>query len=263
MSHSTRRTAMAIDVRSDSPTADASRRSRSLVLRRTPNRRHQRQQPGETLRPYSKRARRCGRHRCSCFRSRSTGPSGPKLTHTIAHRDLKVTVTEQGTLESSNNTEVRCKVKGANSTIVWIIENGTEVKPGDELVRLDTSTIEDNINTQEIAYQNALATYAQSEKRCRPWPKSTSPNTSKAPTTRNSRPKRRTSRSPRPICVPLRTCLNHAREMYRKGFMSKLELEGNEYSLQQAELELEVKETELEVLTLYAGPNRSRIWMEF
>ena len=43
--------------------------------------------------------------------------------------------------------------------------------------------------------------------------------------------------------------LNHAKEMYRKGFMSKLELEGNEYSLKQAELELEVKETDVDVLT--------------
>ena len=36
--------------------------------------------------------------------------------------------------------------------MVWIIENGAGVEPGDVLVRLDTSTIETNINTQEIAY---------------------------------------------------------------------------------------------------------------
>jgi len=45
--------------------------------------------------------------------------------------------------------------------------------------------------------------------------------------------------------------LNHAKEIYRKGFISKLELEGDEYSLQQAELELEVKETDVDVLTRY------------
>ena len=41
--------------------------------------------------------------------------------------------------------------------ILWIIEDGTEVKPGDELVRLDASSIEDNISQQKIAYQTALA----------------------------------------------------------------------------------------------------------
>ena len=59
--------------------------------------------------------------------------------------DLAVTVVEQGVLESSENTEIKCKVRGDN-TVVWVIENGTYVQPGDELVRLDTLEIEDNIN---------------------------------------------------------------------------------------------------------------------
>ena len=56
--------------------------------------------------------------------------SDPKLTHTITRGDLLVTVTEQGTLESSNNTEIKCKVRGFN-TVIWVIDGGTEVQPGD------------------------------------------------------------------------------------------------------------------------------------
>ena len=67
------------------------------------------------------------------------------LTHTITRDDLLVTVTEQGTLESSDNTEIKCKVRG-ESTVNWVIEGGTEVKPGDELVRLDTLALEDAIS---------------------------------------------------------------------------------------------------------------------
>ena len=89
--------------------------------------------------------------------------TGPNLTHTIAQRDLKVSVTENGTLHSAKNTEVRCRVKGPSSTIVWIVESGTEVAPNDVLVRIDTSTIEDNISTQQIAYQTALSTFAQTK----------------------------------------------------------------------------------------------------
>ena len=68
-----------------------------------------------------------------------------RLTHTITRGDLLVTVTEQGMLESSENTEIKCKVRGQN-TVIWVIESGTVVKPGDELVRLDTLFIEEQID---------------------------------------------------------------------------------------------------------------------
>ncbi len=69
---------------------------------------------------------------------------GPVLTHTITRGDLIVTVTEQGTLESSENTEIKNRVRG-DSTVIWVVESGTEVKPGDDLVRLDTLALEDAI----------------------------------------------------------------------------------------------------------------------
>ena len=86
------------------------------------------------------------------------------LTHSVRRGDLRVTVTENGMLESSNNEEIKCMVKGG-STVLWVIETGTFVKPGDELVRLDTSQIEDNITQQQINYERAVANeiIAQSE----------------------------------------------------------------------------------------------------
>ena len=71
--------------------------------------------------------------------------TGPVLTHKITREDLLVTITEQGTLESSDNTEIKCRVRG-ESTVNWVIEGGTMVQPGDELVRLDTLALEDAIS---------------------------------------------------------------------------------------------------------------------
>ena len=90
--------------------------------------------------------------------------SGPLITHTIQRGDLAVTVTENGTVESSNNKEIKCNVKGG-STVLWVIETGTMVKPGDELVQLDDSIIEENITQQKIAVERAIANQiiAQSE----------------------------------------------------------------------------------------------------
>ncbi|MDB4664701.1 hypothetical protein OAE63_01755 [bacterium] len=67
------------------------------------------------------------------------------LTHTVDRQDLTVSITEQGTLESRENVEVKCKVRGEN-TVIWVVENGSEVKKGDVLVKLDTLVIEDTIN---------------------------------------------------------------------------------------------------------------------
>jgi len=94
--------------------------------------------------------------------SLSPAESGPKLTYTVTRSDLSVTVTADGTLESSNNQEIKCKVKGG-STVLWVIENGTEVKPGDELIKLDASSIEDDISQKQIAYETALANKVISE----------------------------------------------------------------------------------------------------
>ena len=94
------------------------------------------------------------------------GPPRDQRLHDTcgAEGNLSVTVTENGMLESSNNEEIKCMVKGG-STVLWVIETGTFVKPGDELVRLDTSLIEDNITQQKISYERAVANQiiAQSE----------------------------------------------------------------------------------------------------
>jgi HlyD family secretion protein len=78
------------------------------------------------------------------------------MTYTATRGDLAVTVTENGMLESSNNEEIKCMVKGG-STVLWVIETGTIVQAGEELVRLDTSLIEDSITQQQITYERAVA----------------------------------------------------------------------------------------------------------
>ncbi len=67
------------------------------------------------------------------------------LTHTVGRQHLTVSITEQGTLESRENVEVKSKVRGDN-TVIWVVENGSLVEEGNVLVRLDTLAIEDTIN---------------------------------------------------------------------------------------------------------------------
>ena len=82
-------------------------------------------------------------------------------THRIDRRDIVISVTEQGTLESANNTEIKCRVRGDN-TITFVIESGTLVSEGDVLVQLDTLAIEEEISERTKFFHQAEATVARS-----------------------------------------------------------------------------------------------------
>ncbi|MBN1852215.1 MAG: efflux RND transporter periplasmic adaptor subunit [Pirellulales bacterium] len=83
--------------------------------------------------------------------------------HPAARGELLITVTEDGNVESAINIDIKCEVAGGSS-ILWIIEDGKEVKKGDKLVELDSSALEDQINTQKITYNKARAALIQAQK---------------------------------------------------------------------------------------------------
>lgn len=67
------------------------------------------------------------------------------LTHTVARVPLTVSLKEQGTLESSENVEIICKVRGEN-IITSVVENGAYVKEGDVILTLDSLYIDEQIS---------------------------------------------------------------------------------------------------------------------
>ncbi len=168
------------------------------------------------------------------------------LTHTVARGDLVVSVTEKGKLESSQNVEIKCRVTGG-STVLWVVDSGTEVKPGDELVRLDKSTIEDNISQQKITYETALANKATAESDV-----AVAEIGIEEYLDGTFRSLQTTAKKDVVIAESnlksAQNALGHAQKMFRKGYTSKLDLEAQEDAVAHAKLELEVKETDLEAL---------------
>jgi HlyD family secretion protein len=83
------------------------------------------------------------------------------LTHTVKREPLVITVAEKGTLESADNADIVCKVKAGNkgfsSTINWVIDDGSRVKPGQLLMILDDSGLKDQEDDQRIKVQTADA----------------------------------------------------------------------------------------------------------
>ncbi|MEY2746129.1 MAG: hypothetical protein RL112_1171 [Planctomycetota bacterium] len=75
---------------------------------------------------------------------------------------LKVAVVQRGNLAAKDANSVKSEVEG-QSTILWLVPEGTQVKPGDLLVELDASDLVDKKVAQEIAVQNAEASYQKAK----------------------------------------------------------------------------------------------------
>ena len=187
------------------------------------------------------------------MRGRDTwSDAGTKLTHTVVRGDLRIMVTESGELESANNVDIKCKVAGG-STILWIVEDGTEVKEGDVLVRLDASTIEDSVSQQQITYEKALATFIQAESDL-----AVAEINVEEYLEGTFRQEMQTAQSNVAVSEEnLRVAQNtlaHTEKMFRKGYVSKLELDGQVYAVEHARLQLKLHETAVDVSERFTKP---------
>lgn len=77
-------------------------------------------------------------------------------THTVERMDLDVTVRKDGELQAVNSVEVVSLVEGG-TTIVELVPEGTFVNAGDVIARLDSSSIERELQETELELQAAQA----------------------------------------------------------------------------------------------------------
>src|SRR5262245_7284715 len=91
------------------------------------------------------------------------------ITHEVKREKLLLTIVERGQLESANNNDIICRVKARNTnstvstTIKWVIDDGSHVKPGELLVQLDDSGLKELAKTQQIPVEQARAAWTQAE----------------------------------------------------------------------------------------------------
>lgn len=75
---------------------------------------------------------------------------------------LTISVLQRGNLAAKDATSIKSEIEG-QTTILWLITEGTIVKPGDLLVELDASDLLDKKVAQDIAVQNAEAAYTKAQ----------------------------------------------------------------------------------------------------
>jgi len=168
------------------------------------------------------------------------------MTHRVSRGNLVVTIEEQGLLESEENFEVKSKVRGRNA-VLWIIESGSFVNKGDELVRLDALFIQEQVdertkysNWSQSAADHSAARLARAELAVEEYDK--------------GRFLTEVMSLEKEIAVSesalqnARDRLKHSSVMKSSGFVSELEIEERKFIVDQAALDLELKQTRLQVL---------------
>jgi HlyD family secretion protein len=80
----------------------------------------------------------------------------------VKRGDMLVSVVEGGTVEAVNEISIRSEVEGT-ARIIFIVPEGSNVKKGDLLVQLDSSSSEDAVNLQQINVEKAQFALVQAE----------------------------------------------------------------------------------------------------
>ncbi len=89
-----------------------------------------------------------------------------KASAPVERRDLTISVTEPGEVESRYTTDITCQVEGRDITIISLIPEGTilteeDVKNGTILVELDSSQLKEQVIQKDMSFNTAKASFEE------------------------------------------------------------------------------------------------------
>ncbi|MFO0944433.1 MAG: TolC family protein [Planctomycetota bacterium] len=174
---------------------------------------------------------------------------GPVQTYEVKKSPLVISVTEEGNVESASNVELKCQVEGG-SQILYIIPEGTQVTKGTELVRLDSSAIEEQVTQQKIEYEKARSLYIEQEEK---YAVASIAVTEYVEGTYLQELQTADANIviAKENLKSAQNILEHSERMFRKGYINQLQLETSRFSVQRSQLDLDAFLTARKVLTEY------------
>ncbi len=182
----------------------------------------------------------------------SGGDSGP-VFHTVERGEFIHDITERGNVESASNVEIKCEVQSQGSQgtmILWVIEEGKHVEPGDVLVTLDSSKLEDSevkqqitCNTSEAAVIQAQSNYDTSVIALEEYIEGTFKEA-------RLRIENQIFSAKEALRIAEQN-LKHSQRLLAKGYVTALEVESYEFGMKKAQKDLDARETELVGLEKY------------
>ena len=182
---------------------------------------------------------------------------------------LRISVIERGNLKAADAVSIKSEIEG-NSTILWIIPEGTVVKEGDLLVELDTAQQVDKRLQQEISVRNADAALVKSTKNYEIQQSQNDSDIKKAEQkllfaqkdlekfdAEQGERTNQLAKAQEQITLAeeqfkqAETKLNWSRELFEKGFLTKTELDADDLALKRAGIQREAAKRDLSLLERY------------
>ena len=197
--------------------------------------------------------------RAEAVDSDADAPGGKLITTSVLRGDFVHDVASRGEIESSVNVEVRCEVRLNWSwiRILDVVPEGTKVKPGDFLVRLDSSGFETGRVQQEIycnyakiALEQARAAHENARRERDVYLKGEYRLAKLAADSKKLVAEDQYRRA--------EDFLKHSRVLQAKGFITRQQLHADEYAFAAADTQLKLASHQLDVLEQYTKPAKLR-----
>ena len=185
---------------------------------------------------------------------------------------LRISVLESGNLESANSVELKSELEG-QSTILYLIEEGSVVSPGDLLVELDATDLEERRVSQEIVVEDARSQEIKARQNLEIQKSQNESDLAEADRAlefaKKDLKKYLDGDWPQQLQAANDSILLAEEELKRaedalawskqlaeSGFVTRTELEADELAFQRAEIQLAQQERALELLEEYDNPRQ-------
>jgi len=158
-------------------------------------------------------------------------------TERVVRGPLRVSISVEGNLSSGTNAELKCQVLGG-ARIISIVPDGTHVTAGTELVQLDRSSFDQALDAERILYERAVATQIQAEQ---DYQAAAISMKEYLEGTYN-----KDLQAAKELIIVAQqnldtdnNVLSHTERMYRKGFVTALQLEADKFAVEHGQLDLD------------------------
>lgn len=184
------------------------------------------------------------------------------LTYETFRGDFVSTVNESGDIESSRNEEIRCEVKSqgkAGTAILEVIDEGEKVKKGDFLCQLDDSVLKDQLIEQRIKVAQDRASVIQSRSDLDTAKRVLNEFNEGVYAQELAALKAEVALSEESARRAIEV-KKHSRTLNRKGYITRTQLEADEFAQVKADQDLKLAKQKLEVYEKYT---KDRMVAEF
>lgn len=193
--------------------------------------------------------------------------SDPVPVIEVQEGPLTIAVTSGGTIQSRDKVVISSELEG-NNTVIWVIDEGTNVQSGDLLLEFDASELVDKRNEQELAVANAEASLIIAQEKlgitegdCEAATLDREVDLTLAKMSLEKYQRGDYPQQRRQIEADIALAdeevkraaerMDWSQRLAKEGFLTRTELQADELALQRKQLDLEMATTRLNVLTNY------------